>query len=44
MQPCAAVVYRGNHWGDTPEPDELCENDALPGAEFCERHIDPEDY
>ena len=44
VQPCAAVVYRGNRWGDTPEPDEMCERDALPGAEFCEQHTDPEDY
>ena len=44
VQPCAAVVHRGNRWGDTPEPDEMCEHDALPGEEFCERHTDPEDY
>ena len=40
---CAAIVWHGNRWGDTPEPDEMCDEDAVPGQEFCGRHADRED-
>ena len=35
---CEAFTHIGSRWGNTPEPDEMCENDALPGSSFCEEH------
>ena len=35
---CAAITWRGQPYGDTPEPDEFCENEAEPDSEFCDQH------
>jgi len=42
MEPyCAAVMYYGSRNPDSPNfgPDEYCEEDAVPGEEYCEHHL-----
>lgn len=38
-EPCAYVVYPGSRYGPTPEPPEFCEEPAVPGEDYCERHL-----
>lgn len=37
-EPCAALIWHGSRWGETPEPEEFCENAAEPGSEYCINH------
>jgi len=37
---CAAIEFHGSRNPDSPRfgPDEYCENEALPGSEYCAKH------
>lgn len=42
---CAAVVVTGRLYlsnGDPGYPDEYCDNEALPGSDYCEDHEENE--
>ena len=44
VQKCAKAVFVGSPNPDSSRfgPDEYCENDALPGSEFCAQHAEEE--
>ena len=38
---CAHMTYAGSRHVD-PEPPEYCENQTVPGTEYCSDHVDAE--
>lgn len=36
---CQKKLYGGRAYSATPEPDEYCDNWAVPGEDYCEEHL-----
>ena len=36
---CSYEIYAGERYGDAPTPPEFCENEVVPGEEYCAQHL-----